>query len=146
MKKNQRRVEANVRRRQDNTLEGPSLCSPCSLSVSLMLPSLWIESYLSLVGCLLLVQLCLVAETSRYRVTLTCPDLDLWAFPFDTQCLPIRLKASSLTLGLADPAVQVSWNLCTTYTTTLSPPSPGPLPPLSLCQQARCHSAGGACH
>jgi len=32
-------------------------------------------------------------KTSRYRVTLTCPDLDLWAFPFDTQVLPIRLKA-----------------------------------------------------
>eukprot|EP00931_Biecheleriopsis_adriatica_P060698 TRINITY_DN36467_c0_g1_i1.p1 TRINITY_DN36467_c0_g1~~TRINITY_DN36467_c0_g1_i1.p1 ORF type:complete len:641 (+),score=116.20 TRINITY_DN36467_c0_g1_i1:56-1924(+) len=32
-------------------------------------------------------------KTCRYRVSLTCPELDLRAFPFDTQALPIRLKA-----------------------------------------------------
>mmetsp|Transcript_1444 Transcript_1444/g.3280 ORF Transcript_1444/g.3280 Transcript_1444/m.3280 type:complete len:744 (-) Transcript_1444:77-2308(-) len=32
-------------------------------------------------------------RTSRYRVRLAVPDMDLRSFPFDTQLLPIRLKA-----------------------------------------------------
>eukprot|EP00913_Durusdinium_trenchii_P030787 g28833.t1 len=32
-------------------------------------------------------------KTNRYRLSLTCNGLDLRAFPFDTQILPIRLKA-----------------------------------------------------
>jgi len=32
-------------------------------------------------------------KTNRYRLSLSCNGLDLRAFPFDTQILPIRLKA-----------------------------------------------------
>lgn len=35
-------------------------------------------------------------KTNRYRLSLTCNGLDLRAFPFDTQILPIRLKAQQL--------------------------------------------------
>jgi len=42
-------------------------------------------------------------KTSRYRVTLTTPDLDLRAFPFDIQTLPIRLKGREHK-GLTDGA------------------------------------------
>lgn len=35
-------------------------------------------------------------KTNRYRLSLACNGLDLRAFPFDTQVLPIRLKASLL--------------------------------------------------
>lgn len=37
-------------------------------------------------------------KTNRYRLSLTCNGLDLRAFPFDTQILPIRLKARKGTL------------------------------------------------
>jgi len=35
-------------------------------------------------------------KTNRYRLSLTCNGLDLRAFPFDTQILPIRLKAGAV--------------------------------------------------
>lgn len=42
-------------------------------------------------------------KTNRYRLSLTCNGLDLRAFPFDTQILPIRLKAGRETHGECDP-------------------------------------------
>eukprot|EP00438_Fugacium_kawagutii_P023524 Skav207257 [mRNA] locus=scaffold2560:133529:137725:- [translate_table: standard] len=38
-------------------------------------------------------------KTNRYRLSLTCNGLDLRAFPFDTQILPIRLKAGRRRMG-----------------------------------------------
>ena len=41
-------------------------------------------------------------KTNRYRLSLSCNGLDLRAFPFDTQILPIRLKAVGLDLRFVD--------------------------------------------
>lgn len=42
-------------------------------------------------------------KTCRYRITLMCSELDLRAFPFDTQTLPISLKARNPAQRLVGP-------------------------------------------